>query len=130
MVRGHRLLKSPRGDRVLLKKTIPTRQNTSLKLSVMMLTYNHERFISQALESILSQRVNFDYEIVIGDDLSTDGTRDILAKFYRKHPERIVLLLRDRNIGAIRNMAATFAGCQGEYVALLEGDDYWTCDDK
>jgi glycosyltransferase involved in cell wall biosynthesis len=101
-----------------------------MKLSIMMLTYNHERFIAQALNSVLSQRVTFDYEIVIGDDCSTDRTRDILAKFCQEYPERVVLLLRERNIGAIRNMAATFGECQGEYVALLEGDDYWICDDK
>src|ERR1035438_1167895 len=123
-------VKISRGDRVLLKDSIPTRQDTSVKLSIMMLTYNHERFIAQALNSILSQRVTFDYEIVIGDDFSSDGTRDILARFCHKYPERIVLLLRERNIGAIRNMVATFAECQGEYVALLEGDDYWICDDK
>jgi glycosyltransferase involved in cell wall biosynthesis len=130
MVREHRLLKSPRGDRVLLKKTITTRQDTPLKLSVLMLTYNHERFIAQALDSILSQRVNFDYEIVVGDDFSTDNTRDVLARFSLRYGTRIVPLLRDRNIGAMANMIDTFAACRGAYIALLEGDDYWTCDEK
>jgi glycosyltransferase involved in cell wall biosynthesis len=101
-----------------------------MKLSVMMVTYNHERFIAQALMSVLSQRVNFDYEIVVGEDCSTDGTRDILMDFCRRFPDRIVPLLRNRNIGAMRNAEATFAACRGQYVALLEGDDYWTCEDK
>ena len=101
-----------------------------MKLSVMMITYNHERFIAQAIESVLSQQVNFDYEIVIGEDCSTDGTRSVIRDFHRRYPGRIVPLLRDQNIGAMRNVEATLAGCRGRYLALLEGDDYWTCDDK
>lgn len=95
-----------------------------------MITYNHERFIRQALESVLAQHVNFDYEIVVGEDCSTDGTRAILMDFYRRYPERIVPLLHDRNIGAMRNFQATLAACRGQYLAILEGDDYWTCEDK
>jgi glycosyltransferase involved in cell wall biosynthesis len=101
-----------------------------MKLSVMMVTYNHERFIAQALESVLAQRVNFDYEIVIGEDCSMDGTRAILMDFHRCYPGRIVPLLREQNQGAIPNFEATIAACRGQYVALLEGDDYWTCEDK
>jgi glycosyltransferase involved in cell wall biosynthesis len=101
-----------------------------MKLSVMMITYNHERFIAQAIESVLAQRVNFDYEIVIGEDSSTDGTRAIIMDFHRRHPDRIVPLLRDQNMGAMRNLEATLAACRGRYLALLEGDDYWTCDEK
>jgi glycosyltransferase involved in cell wall biosynthesis len=96
-----------------------------VKLSVMMITYNHEKFISQALHSILTQRVNFDYEIVIGEDCSTDRTRQILLDFQQKYPSRIKPLLRDKNIGAMQNMGATLAVCSGEYIAFLEGDDYW-----
>jgi glycosyltransferase involved in cell wall biosynthesis len=101
-----------------------------MKLSVMMITYNHERFIAQALESALAQRVNFDYEIVIGEDCSTDRTREILMDFCRRYPKRIVPLLRDKNVGAMRNSEATLAACRGQYLAPLEGDDYWTCDQK
>jgi glycosyltransferase involved in cell wall biosynthesis len=101
-----------------------------MKVSVMMITYNHERFIAHAIESVLAQKVNFDYEIVIGEDSSTDGTRAIIMDFQRRHPDRIVPLLRDQNIGMMRNLKATLAACRGRYVALLEGDDYWTRDDK
>jgi glycosyltransferase involved in cell wall biosynthesis len=101
-----------------------------MKLSVMMITYNHERFIAQAITSVLAQRVNFDYEIVVGEDCSTDGTREILMDFHRRFPDRIVPLLRDQNIGAMRNVEATLASCRGRYLAVLEGDDYWTCEDK
>ena len=101
-----------------------------MKMSVMMITYNHERFIAQAIESVLAQRVDFDYEIVIGEDCSTDRTREILMDFCRRYPKRIVPLLRDKNVGAMRNLEATLGACRGQYLALLEGDDYWTSREK
>jgi glycosyltransferase involved in cell wall biosynthesis len=101
-----------------------------MKLSVMMITYNHERFIAQAIRSVLAQRVNFDYEIVVGEDCSTDTTRDILMDFHRQYPDRIVPLLRNHNMGAMQNLDGTLAACRGQYLALIEGDDYWTCEDK
>jgi glycosyltransferase involved in cell wall biosynthesis len=60
-----------------------------MKLSVAMITCNHERFIGQAIESVLAQKVNFDYEIVIGEDCSTDGTRAVILDFQRRYPDRI-----------------------------------------
>jgi glycosyltransferase involved in cell wall biosynthesis len=101
-----------------------------MKLSVAMITYNHERFIGQALESILAQEVNFDYEIVIGEDCSTDDTRALIMDFHRRYPSRIRSILRERNVGAMRNFAGTIEACQGQYLAFLEGDDYWTATDK
>lgn len=101
-----------------------------MKLSVLVITYNHERYIAQALESILSQKTGFDYEIVIGEDCSTDRTRTILLDYQRKYPERIKLLLAEENSGATRNFIRTYEACRGEYVALLEGDDLWTSPDK
>jgi glycosyltransferase involved in cell wall biosynthesis len=101
-----------------------------MKLSVMIITYNHERFIAHAIESVLAQRVKFDYEIVIGEDCSTDDTRAVIMDFHLRYPGRIVPLLRDQNIGAMRNLEATLAACRGRYIALLEGDDYWTSREK
>jgi glycosyltransferase involved in cell wall biosynthesis len=101
-----------------------------MKVSVMVLTYNQERFIGQALESVLAQRVNFEYEIVVGEDCSTDRTREIVMDFHRRYPERIVPILREHNIGGPENSMATRAACRGEYVAMLEGDDYWIAEDK
>jgi glycosyltransferase involved in cell wall biosynthesis len=101
-----------------------------MKLSVVVITYNHERFIAQALDSILAQRVNFDYEIVVGEDCSTDSTRDILMEFHHRYPGRIVPLLRQHNLGAMRNFEAAIGACRGQYLAFLEGDDYWACEDK
>ena len=101
-----------------------------MKLSVAIITYNHERFIRQAVESVLAQRVGFDFEIVIGEDCSTDKTRTIVSDLQHRYPQRIVALLRPRNIGAMRNLQETLASCKGEYIAFLEGDDYWTSEDK
>lgn len=101
-----------------------------MKVSVSMITYNHERFIAQALDSALMQQVDFDYEIVVGEDCSTDATREILLAYQEKFPERIRLLLPEKNLGMMRNFAETIKACRGEYIALLEGDDYWTSPDK
>jgi glycosyltransferase involved in cell wall biosynthesis len=97
-----------------------------MKVSVMMITYNHEHYIAQAIESVLMQRVNFDYELVIGEDCSTDSTREIVVGYRDRYPDKIRLLLSDTNIGARRNVLRTHNACQGQYVAVLEGDDYWT----
>src|SRR6476619_5802800 len=95
-----------------------------------MTTYNHERYIAQAVESALSQRATFPIEIVIGEDCSTDRTPEILRGLAEQHPDTIRLKLGERNIGGKANFLATIGRCRGQYVAMLEGDDYWTCADK
>ncbi|SRR6266568_8537904 len=102
----------------------------SLKVSVGMITYNHAEFIARALDSVLMQRVPFDYEIVIGDDCSTDRTQDIIQDYQRRWPDRIRPFFYDKNIGMSRNFKRSLESCRGEYVAILEGDDYWTDPDK
>jgi len=102
-------------------------------VSVKMITYQHAAFIREALDSVLMQQVDFPYEIVIGEDGSTDGTREICVEYAKKHPHIIRLILRDRkNPGRQQysapwrfNSVETSAKCRGKYVALLEGDDYW-----
>ena len=101
-----------------------------IKVSVCMITYNHERYIAQAVESVLAQQVDFPIELVIGEDVSTDRTREIVQELAQQHPDRIRLRLSDRNMGGQANFRATIALCRGQYVAMLEGDDYWTCADK
>src|SRR5262245_7894840 len=96
------------------------------KVSVCMITYNHERYIAQALESALVQETTFPVEIVVGDDCSTDSTNSVLQDLRRRFPERVRLLDRSSNLGMNRNFADVLANCRGRYVALLEGDDYWT----
>lgn len=101
-----------------------------MKLSVLMVTYNHESYIAQALDSVLMQEVDFEYEIVVGEDCSTDSTRKIILDYYSKYPHKFKLLLHDNNQGACKNFLQSFKACNGDYIAYLEGDDYWTSKDK
>lgn len=91
-----------------------------------MIAYNHEAFIAQALDSILAQETDFDTEIVIGDDNSKDGTGKICEAYAAKYPGRIRYIRRDPNIGMMPNFISTLQACSGEYIAVCEGDDYWT----
>jgi glycosyltransferase involved in cell wall biosynthesis len=91
-----------------------------------MVTYNHLNFIEQAIESVLMQETDFDYELVIGEDCSTDGTREIVKSYAEKYPNRIRALLHPHNLGMQQNFVRVLEACQGTYIALLEGDDYWT----
>lgn len=101
-----------------------------MKTSVLIITYNQERYVAQALDSALMQRTREPFEIVVGEDCSTDRTREILVGYREQHPDRIRLLLRGKNLGMNRNFAETLSACRGEYAAILEGDDYWTSADK
>lgn len=96
------------------------------KVSVAMWTYNHERFIAQAIESVLMQQSGFSIELVIGEDCSTDGTRHIVEHYARLWPNIIRPLLHARNLGPYENARAVLGACRGEFIALLDGDDYWT----
>ncbi len=101
-----------------------------IKVSVCMITYNHELFIKQALESVLKQVADFKYEIVIGDDFSQDNTVNILREFQAKYGDKIRLFLNKKNLGAQRNFFNVFRACRGNYIALLEGDDFWSSFNK
>ena len=100
------------------------------KVSVCMVTYNQERYIAQAIESVLEQQTDFDVEIVIGEDCSTDATRSIVVDLAQRHPGRIRPLLNATNLGPKANFMQTFEACRGQYMAILEGDDYWTSPQK
>ena len=95
-------------------------------VSVCCITYNHERFLAEAIDSVLMQVTDFEVEMVIGEDCSTDGTRAIAQDYERRFPGRVRVLTPSVNLGIMPNLMATIAACQGEYIALLEGDDYWT----
>ena len=100
-------------------------------LSVLFITYNHEKYLQKSLDSVLSQQTDFDYEIVVGEDCSTDSTREILRDYKKKYPKKIRLLFRDRNFGRpTLNVYETAMECRGKYIATLEGDDYWTDEKK
>ena len=90
-----------------------------------MITYNHEGFIEKALKGIVSQKTNFNFEIVIGEDRSTDSTREICKK-YAENYSNINLLREEKiNLGVNQNANRTFRSCNGKYIAICEGDDYW-----
>lgn len=95
-------------------------------LSVWMIAYNHEDYINQALDSILKQNVSFNIEIVIGEDCSTDNTRKLIEDYKILYPELVKPIYYDENKGIQKNFAHVMEQCKGKYIALCEGDDYWT----
>jgi glycosyltransferase involved in cell wall biosynthesis len=90
-----------------------------------MITYNHEQWIGTAIESVLAQDYG-SWELVIGEDCSTDGTLDIAKEYASSHPDKIRVLETPENLGGRANFLRTLGDCRGEFVALLDGDDYWT----
>jgi glycosyltransferase involved in cell wall biosynthesis len=102
---------------------------TAPSVSVLMITFNHGLFIEKAISSIVTQKgVNF--ELVIGEDGSTDNTRAICEKYAREYPEIVRLLPAEGNKGMMRNFIHTLNNCRGKYIAICEGDDFWTSDQK
>ena len=94
-------------------------------VSVGVMTYNHEKYIAKAIESVIMQEVNFKYEIVIAEDCSTDRTRDIVIEYQKKYPDLIRLILHEQNVGMKANSNILRRSCRGIYRANLEGDDFW-----
>lgn len=101
-------------------------QSQAPVVSVCMSTYRHERYIKKAIEGVLMQRTGFPLELVIGEDESDDGTRAICEGMQHKYPERVRLLMNDKWYGQSNNLFRTIKACKGKYIALCEGDDYWT----
>jgi glycosyltransferase involved in cell wall biosynthesis len=103
------------------------------KVSVILLTYNHENYIAQSIESILNQETDFEFEILIGEDDSTDDTRKICLEYAQKYPSKIRLFLhhKENKIAANGvpngkfNLLYSIEMCRGSYIATCEGDDYW-----
>jgi len=102
----------------------------SVKVSVWMIAYNQQDFIAQAIESILNQKTTFPFEIVIGDDNSKDDTGKICKHYAEKFPGKIRYCRREPNLGMMPNLIATLANCDGKYIAMCEGDDFWTDENK
>jgi glycosyltransferase involved in cell wall biosynthesis len=97
-------------------------------VSVCMITYNHEEFIREAVDSILMQQTTFAYELVIGEDKSTDRTREIVQEYQLQYPNKIRLRLAKENLYSqnLKPFTGVLIACRGRYIALCEGDDYWT----
>jgi glycosyltransferase involved in cell wall biosynthesis len=95
-------------------------------LSVCIITYNHSLFIRQAIDSVLAQRVDFPYEIVIADDCSKDETRSIVSAYEQQNKGLIRTIFQEKNVGAEQNWFDLIFSARGKYIAYLEGDDFWT----
>lgn len=94
-------------------------------VSVCMITYNHEKYIQQAIDGVMAQETDFPYELVLAEDCSTDATRDICFANQARYPGRIRILWSEANVGMGPNYERAMKACRGEFVAFCEGDDYW-----
>lgn len=99
-------------------------------VSVCIIAYNIEPFIGEAIESVLMQKTNFPVQLVIGEDMSPDSTRQICIEYKNKYPDKIKLILNDKNLGLTANSINTQNHCDGKYIAMCDGDDYWTDPNK
>ena len=109
---------------LLAEMAAPVSKPTTPKVSVLLVTYNHEKFIHQALNSLFMQQTEFDFEIVVADDYSDDSTLAIVKEYQAHHPNIRILPTKGK-LGITRNYRRGFEACQGEHIAILEGDDYW-----
>lgn len=102
----------------------------SKAFSVIMPCHNHEQFLPQAIESVLEQKFSHGIELLIGDDVSLDDSRNVILKYARKYPSIVKPIFYPSKVGAMMNQISLHKLCKGDYVAYLEGDDYWTDPNK
>lgn len=103
-----------------------------MKVSVVILTYNQKNFIGKAIESALAQETNFDFEILVGDDCSTDGAQEVIQSYQNQYPDKVKAILHSKNLGqnGLFNTIETLKLATGDYIAPMDGDDYWTSPHK
>ncbi len=99
-------------------------------VTVCLITYNHEKYIRQCIDSVLAQKTNFEWDIVIAEDCSPDNTRAILLEYAQQYPQKFQLILQEKNIGGGENYLQLLHTPKGKYIAYIEGDDYWTDENK
>ena len=99
-------------------------------VSVLMLAYNHERYLAEAIESIVAQQCDFPFELVVGEDASTDGTLQVALNYQKLYPEIIRVVHSTSNVGMNANGLRVFECSRGRYIAFCEGDDFWCALDK
>ena len=97
-----------------------------IMVSVLVITYQHKKYIRKALDSVLMQKVGFNIEIIVSDDCSTDGTQEILKEYKKKYGNRLKMLLRSKNVGGTINGYYAMIKAAGKYIVILDGDDFWT----
>jgi len=95
-------------------------------VDVIMPVYNHEKFLAQAIESIMAQQTTFNYRLIIGEDCSKDRSREIAKEYAAKYPDKVFPQLHEKNLGASQNGAFLLNFASSKYIAICEGDDYWT----
>ncbi len=97
--------------------------NSNIKVSVCVVTYNQEKYIGECLESLVTQKTDFPFEIIVGDDASTDNTPNIIQEYQQKYPDIIIPILRQENLGPVGNIVDIYKRAKGKYIAHLDGDD-------
>jgi glycosyltransferase involved in cell wall biosynthesis len=127
----------PEPDRISVKEQLGPawfhvleKQKRGLKVSTVILCYNQRQYVAEAIDSALRQQGKFSHEIVVSDDGSTDGTREIVRDYARKYPKLIRDVSRQENYGISGNYRHGLSAATGDFVAILEGDDYWLDDRK
>jgi glycosyltransferase involved in cell wall biosynthesis len=105
-------------------------QKNLIKVSVCVISYEHEKYISNCLDSIISQKNDFEIEIIIRDDCSKDNSANIISDYAIRYPSLIKVLDGRRNIGMNANLLTVLNSCSGDYIAICEGDDFWLDDQK
>lgn len=108
------------------KKILRCQNDKKALIDIIVLAYNHGKYIGQALDSIFMQQTDFPYRIVVGEDCSTDNTREIILDYYERFPDKMEIVLWEKNVGSLFNELELISGCDAKYIAYLEGDDYWT----
>ena len=98
--------------------------------SIVVITYNQEKSLPVTLDSLLAQKTSFPFEIVVGDDCSKDGTREVLADYARRYPEIIRPIYNEHNLGILGNYVSTLSHCKGKYLSACAGDDFWNDPEK
>lgn len=108
-----------------IKMTLSLNETIKPNVSIFCMVYNHEQYIIDCIKGFLMQKCLFDFEIVIGEDYSTDNSRANILDFAHNYPGKFKLLFHNKNIGALENQNIVLKNCTGKYIALCEGDDYW-----
>ena len=101
-----------------------------IDISVYIITYCHEKYIEEAIKSVLNQKTHYNYEIIISDDASTDRTVDIIENYIKKYPDIIRLNKNTNNVGIPNNIYQARKMCRGRYIVQLDGDDFWIDSNK
>lgn len=96
------------------------------EVTVAIITYRHEKYIRQCLDSVFAQETDFDFEVVVAEDASPDNTRQILLEYKEKYGDQLILVLHDTNLGPGGNSDSMMPYIRGKYIAVVEGDDCWT----